>query len=96
MPLNFTKVSKLLTVHESMIPQVTPQVKSLIFSMLGEMTRLEMQERLRLSDKRNFNNNYLLPAIKLNLVEMTIPDKPKSRNQRYRLTIPGEELKREL
>ena len=89
-------------VHESMIPQVipqvtpqvTPQVKSLIFSMSGEMTRLEMQEKLRLSDKRNFNNNYLLPAIKLNLVEMTIPDKPKSRNQRYRLTDSGEELKK--
>ncbi len=35
-------------VHESMIPQVTPQVKSLIFSMSGEMTCLEMQEKLNL------------------------------------------------
>jgi hypothetical protein len=30
------------------------------------------------------------------LIEMTIPDKPKSRNQRYRLTIAGEEIKKEL
>jgi ATP-dependent DNA helicase RecG len=60
------------------------------------MTRLEMQEELSLSDKRNFNINYLIPALKLNLVEMTIPDKPKSRNQRYRLTNAGKELKKDL
>ena len=77
------------------LPQVTPQVKSLISNISGEMTRLELQEKLRLSDKRNFNINYLIPAIKLNLVEMTIPDKPNSRNQRYRLTNAGEELKKD-
>ena len=80
----------------SNIPQVIPQVKNLISAVSGEMTRMEIQESLKLSDKRNFNINYLLPALKLNLIEMTIPDKPNSRNQRYRLTIPGEELKREL
>ena len=26
---------------------------------------------------------YLHPALKLDLVQMTIPDKPQSRNQRY-------------
>jgi predicted HTH transcriptional regulator len=39
-------------------PQVTPQVKSLISNMSGENTRLELQEMLKLSDKRNFSNNY--------------------------------------
>jgi ATP-dependent DNA helicase RecG len=59
------------------------------------MTRIEIQESLKLSDKRNFNINYLLPALKLDLVEMTIPDKPKSSKQHYRLTVTGEELKKD-
>jgi Fic family protein len=74
-------------------PQVTPQVKALIFCMSGELTRLEIQDKLGLSDKRNFNIKYLIPALNLNLVEMTIPEKPNSRNQRYRLTEVGERLK---
>jgi len=64
--------------------------------MSGKNTRLEIQEKLKLSDKRNFSNNYPLPALKLNLVDMTIPDKPNSRNQRYRLTKAGKELKKDL
>ena len=60
------------------------------------MTRTEIQAALSLSDKRNFNRNYLIPALKLNLVEMTIPDKPNSRNQRYRLTKIGKELKQDF
>ena len=91
-------------VHESMIPQVipqvtpqvTPQVRNLISVVSGEMSRMEIQESLGLTDKRNFNISYLLPALKLILIEMTIPDKPKSRNQRYRLTNVGEEIKKEL
>ena len=49
------------------------------------MNILEMMELLRLKDKRNFKMNYLQPAIALGLVAMTIPDKPNSRLQRYRL-----------
>jgi len=45
-------------------PQVTPQVKSLIFILIGEMTRSEIQEKLKLSDRMNFLNNYLQPALK--------------------------------
>ena len=66
---------------------------ALISNMSGELSRLEIQDKLNLSDKRNFNKNYLIPALELNLVEMTIPEKPNSRNQRYRLTVAGEELK---
>ena len=40
-------------------------------------------ERLGLKAKEGFRRNYLRPAIELDLIRMTIPDKPKSRNQRY-------------
>ncbi|MFA8450239.1 MAG: Fic family protein [Bacteroidales bacterium] len=66
-------------------PQVTPQVKALMEVIEGEMTRTEIQEKLGLKDRMNFTHNYLQPALRLGLIEMTIPDKPNSRLQRYRV-----------
>ena len=40
-------------------------------------------ERLGLKSKETLRNNYLNPAIEAGLVEMTIPEKLTSRNQRY-------------
>ena len=42
-----------------------------------------LMEKLSLKSKEGFRRNYLRPAIDLNLIRMTIPDKPNSRNQRY-------------
>ena len=44
----------------------------------------ELMERLHLSHKPTFRHNYLTPALEQHLIEMTIPDKPKSRLQKYR------------
>ena len=57
------------------------------------MIRLEMQDKLELSDRMNFLNNYLQPAISNEIIEMTIPDKPKSSKQKYRLTKLGSSFK---
>ena len=42
-----------------------------------------LMDKLNLKSKETFRKNYMYPALKLNLVNMTIPDKPKSKNQRY-------------
>ena len=42
-----------------------------------------LMEKLGLKSKEGFRRNYLRPAIELNLIRMTIPDKPNSKNQRY-------------
>jgi hypothetical protein len=47
----------------------------------------EIQQTLGLKDRKSFRDRYLRPASAL--VEMTIPEKPNSRLQRYRLTGPG-------
>jgi hypothetical protein len=74
-------------------PQVTPQVKKLIEVLEGEMLRIEIQMKLKLSDRESFRLNYLKPALEQGFIEMTIPDKPNSRLQKYRLTILGKQLK---
>lgn len=42
-----------------------------------------LMEKLGLKAREGFRRNYLRPAIEMDLIYMTIPDKPNSRNQRY-------------
>lgn len=46
-------------------------------------TAVTLMELLGLKSKESFRKNYLNPAIELQLIQMTVPDKPRSRNQRY-------------
>ena len=56
------------------------------------MTRREMREALLLKGDDNFRRLYLVPALEAGVIEMTIPDKPRSRSQKYRLTAKGTAL----
>ena len=57
--------------------------------MKGEMTREALQHALGLQDRKSFRERYLNPALAAELIEMTIPDKPNSRLQKYRHTDKG-------
>jgi ATP-dependent DNA helicase RecG len=69
-------------------PEVTPEVR-LLEALKGEMSRQELQETLGLSDAEHFRKAYLIPALEAGVIEMTIPDKPRSSRQRYRITSQG-------
>lgn len=56
------------------------------------MSRRELREALLLKGDDNFRRLYLLPALEAGLIEMTIPEKPNSRLQKYRLTDKGNVL----
>jgi len=71
-------------VNPQVTPQVTPQVAALVLAIQGEMTRQELQVKIGLSDREYFRREYLKPALELGLIEMTLPDKPNSKNQKYR------------
>jgi ATP-dependent DNA helicase RecG len=43
-----------------------------------------------LKDRKHFAEAYLQPALDAGLLEMTIPDKPQSSKQGYRLTAAGQ------
>jgi len=71
------------------MPQVTPQVREMLLAVQGEMSREALQAALGLLDRKSFRERYLKPALSDALIEMTIPDKPNSRLQKYRLTDKG-------
>jgi len=54
------------------------------------MSRKELQMALQLKDDEYFRSAYILPALRQGLIGMTIPDKPRSSKQKYRLTKKGE------
>ena len=70
-------------------PQVTPQVERLLQTLVAEMSREELQSALGLQDRKSFRARYLTPASAEGLIEMTLPEKPNSRLQKYRLTDKG-------
>lgn len=69
-------------------PEVTPEVR-LVRVLAGEMTRQQLMQALGLKHDEHFRKAYLQPAFDAGLIEMTIPDKPRSSKQKYRLTAEG-------
>lgn len=67
----------------------TAQLSECIQKLLNVMeydtpyTSKSLMEKLSLTSREGFRRNYLRPALDLNLIHMSIPDKPNSRNQRY-------------
>jgi ATP-dependent DNA helicase RecG len=53
------------------------------------MSRLQIQAALGLKGLRHFREDNLIPALSAGLLEMTIPNSPNSRLQKYRLTQKG-------
>ncbi|TWI75422.1 Fic family protein [Desulfobotulus alkaliphilus] len=76
-------------------PQVSPQVADLLRALGHEMGREALQKSLGLQDRKSFRERYLKPALRDGLIEMTLPHKPSSRMQQYRLTEKGQQWRRE-
>lgn len=74
--------------------QVSDQVRHLLQVMEQHAyAATELMEELQLSHRPTFRKNYLHPALEQGLIEMTVPDKPNSRLQKYRLTAKGRKVK---
>lgn len=64
---------------------ISEYVKKLLNVMEFDMpyTLTTLMALLGLKSKETIRRHYIHPALSLNLIQMTIPDKPQSRNQRY-------------
>lgn len=70
---------------ETVRTTANPYVQKILV-VLGdeELSATQIMERLGLSHRPTFRKNYLNPSLAHGDIEMTIPDKPNSRNQKYR------------
>jgi ATP-dependent DNA helicase RecG len=77
--------------------QVGVQVEKLLVCIDDNFfTTKDAQKQLNLKQRHKVFTNYIQPALKLGLIEMTIPDKPNSRLQKYCLTQKGKDAKEKL
>lgn len=72
---------------------ISVQISNLLQVLNGDMERAKLQEALGIKNRDYFRTDYIKPAITHGYVEPTIPDKPNSRHQKYRLTAKGVQLK---
>jgi predicted HTH transcriptional regulator len=71
---------------------VSVPVKKLlrILSEAGELGNIEIRQRMELKHRSHIRKHYIDPAIAEGFIELTIPDKPTSKLQKYRLTEKGQ------
>jgi ATP-dependent DNA helicase RecG len=69
-----------------------PLVRLLFALKDEEYSSGSLRQILGIKHRPTFRDNYLHPALQQGLIEYTIPDKPQSSNQRYRLTDKGRQL----
>ena len=72
--------------------EVTGEVMRLLKVCDDEKSRTELQHALGLKHQEHFRAAYLSPALELGVLEMTRPQTPKSRLQRYRRTQKGKQM----
>ncbi|MDD7425722.1 MAG: hypothetical protein PUK61_04765 [[Actinobacillus] rossii] len=66
---------------------LTVEQRYLLNNMSGSMSIRELLELSGRSNRTKFREQILAPLLKLGLIEMTIPDKPTSSKQRYKLKM---------
>lgn len=84
--LDPASVEDLLRAHRLMMNGLVSENGRFRSGGEGTLSAAELMERLGLSHRPTFRKNYLNPALEQNLIVRTIPDKPNSRNQKYRKT----------
>jgi ATP-dependent DNA helicase RecG len=73
-------------------PHVTPQVHAVLAAAMDPATRDELMQAAGVRDRKHFRLAYVDALIGAGWLEMTIPKRPRSPKQRYRITSLGREI----
>ncbi len=73
-----------------MAPHVAVLIR--LTGTFGDLSTPELLRHLGLRDRKHLRERYLSPCLAGGWIAMTIPDKPRSRDQRYRLTAGGRDV----
>jgi predicted transcriptional regulator len=72
--------------------QVAPWISKVLSACVEPRSSAEIQMLTGMKHRETFQRNYLDMLLKDGLIERTIPDKPRSRHQRYRTTAKGKKI----
>lgn len=76
-------------VEAQVTPKSPPEVGRMLHTVNGELSRAELMIALGMKDEKHFRTYYQQAALATGVLEMTVPDKPNSRLQKYKLTALG-------
>jgi ATP-dependent DNA helicase RecG len=100
---NERKINEIKTIEDfigslpALTAQITAQVTEQVLNFCREPRKSsEIMELLGLKHWKTFQQNYLLPLLESEIIERTIPEKPTSSKQKYRLGKKGSELLEKL
>ena len=80
------KISDQDAVMDEIVRDVSQMLLIIAKSGRGELGIATLMESAKKTSKRQYRRDILVPALESGLIERTIPDKPTSRYQKYRLT----------
>jgi hypothetical protein len=84
------RVGTTAQVTPQVAPHVAPQVAAALQAAAqGAKSREELQRAAGIKDREHFRKAYLERLLSSGWLERTIPDKPRSRMQRYKTTEAG-------
>ncbi len=64
----------------------TPKVMKVLKHLRGEMSREDLQ------DVEPLQKSYIQPVLASKVIEMTIPERPTSSKQKYRISAAGKQI----
>ncbi len=73
--------------------QLAPSIEKIIVFCSETRSFTEILSFMEYTDRTKFRRNFIYPLLEAEILEPTIPDKPNSRHQKYRLTAKGLQLK---
>ena len=73
-----------------------PKIRLLIQVLEQEHNNAELLKLIQIKNRDDLRIRFLNPLLESGIIERTIPDKPNSQHQKYRLTEKGRALLKEL
>ena len=75
-----------------MLELSTEEINKLLISCNEATSINDLMNIFAWKDRSKFRNKYINPLLEEGLIEMTVPDKPKSSKQKYKITEKGNYL----
>ena len=95
---NFIRITLPISAHDSAhdVGSVSKAIRTIVTCIEGEIDRDTLQSLIGIKHRTYFCSTYIKPALEEGYIEFTLPNKKRSKLQKYRLTARGIALNNSL